>query len=150
MHLSRYTSKELELANAIFVDLNPFLATPNSLYPNFKFWTKKILLGLSVGSRSLLVAHHNNKIAGFSILKHTKQENKICTFYINKNFRHCGVGHQLMNESLTVLNYDAIISVNEKLVYEMWPLLNQFKFYNYEVKHNFYFLNSSEYFFRTY
>jgi len=150
MHLSLYSSNDFGLAKAIFVDLNPLLAIPNSLYPNFKIWTNKVLLGLSAGSRSLLVAHHNNKIAGFSILKHTKQENKICTFYINKNFRYCGVGHQLMNESLMVLNYDAIISVNEKLVHEMWPLLNKFNFYNYEIKHNFYFMNSTEYFFRTY
>lgn len=140
--------KTPDITSCFFKKTTNFFSTPNELYPCFSNWHKKISTEIFTPSRSFIIVLEDNKIAGFSILKHTNDENKICTFYIDKLFRKNKIGTLLMKSSLDVLHNNAIITINEKLVDMYYPLLNRFDFYNVAIKNDYYRLGQKEYFFK--
>lgn len=101
------------------------LSDVSHLYPNFEGWlTFKFLGNLPSGQRKLLVAHNGDHIVGYSLLKQTSQESKICTFYINEEYRGLGLGQELMTKSLQTLDSsDAFITVADERLEELSPLL---------------------------
>lgn len=141
-------SQSLEMSQYYLKEITPFFSVPNESYPHFSNWHKKISSEIFTPSRSIIVALENNKIMGFSILKHTNDENKICTFYIDKMYRKNKIGTLLMKKSLDLLCYNALLSINEKLVDSFYPILNKFEFNNIAIKNNYYQFGHKEYFFK--
>ena len=75
-----------------------------NIYPDIEEWyKKKVLKALNEkdSTREVLVALDENelKIAGIAILKKTKEENKICTIRVEKEYLHQGIGTQLFEEA---------------------------------------------------
>ena len=54
-------------------------------YPDYKTWflTKQVS-GLYDNTRNIIVAHIDGKLVGFTSLKKTEEERKICTLYVEK------------------------------------------------------------------
>lgn len=76
-------------------------------YPGFMDWyMSKAMPGFLNSERSILVARHNKRVVGISILKiggRRLHGGKICSFYIAPEARGWGLGHELMWASLGVL-----------------------------------------------
>jgi ribosomal protein S18 acetylase RimI-like enzyme len=98
-------------------------------YPFFYSWLKqKCRPGLMSGERSIVIAARGSRIAGFAILKNTYCERKICTFFVDKNYRRNGIGNMLMSECVSAFSDKPIITVTESLVDHYSQLLTKFEF----------------------
>lgn len=73
-------------------------------YPDYKSWFLTTQVpGLYDNTRNIIIAHINDKIVGFISLKKTKEEKKICTFYVEKNFRRNKIGTILVERAINYL-----------------------------------------------
>lgn len=62
-------------------------------YPDYRNWYQTIQIpGIYNGTRNIIIAHIKERIVGFISLKKTSEEKKICTFYVEKNFRRNKIG----------------------------------------------------------
>ena len=118
-------------------------------YPNFMDWFKKVQQELFVNqNREIFFIINNNEIIGFSILKKTDFEDKICTLIVQKQFRNKGFSTILMKKSLEYLDDCAQITISEKCLEFFHPLLNNFNFQFEKKINNYSNLNRSEYYFK--
>lgn len=73
-------------------------------YPDYKSWFLTTQVpGLYDNTRNIIIAHIKDKIVGFISLKKTKEEKKICTFYVEKNFRRNKIGTILVERAINYL-----------------------------------------------
>lgn len=115
----------LKHMNIEFTALAQTLSSIGGYYPNFKNWLYfSFRKEMIEGKRSIVLARDGNIIAGMSLLKHTIDERKICTFYVSPSYRGCGIGSQLMDQSTAYLGEKNInITVAEERNSELYPLL---------------------------
>lgn len=111
-----YSEKILPLYNynysLIFEYIKTSLNNVSNYYTNFNKWLCKVFYELHYNFRSIILSCVDNKIAGFSILKHKHGKNKICSFWVHPNYRHIGVGHNLLLHSMNFFsNNDPIITI---------------------------------------
>ena len=72
-------------------------------YPNFLEWYMKHLIeSIITNNRTILYVKDNNNIIAFSLLK-KKDEKKICTIFVNENYRNRKIGTKLLLESFKYL-----------------------------------------------
>ncbi|WP_273023477.1 GNAT family N-acetyltransferase [Rheinheimera sp.] len=125
--------------------LKHFLSDVSYLYPNFESWLN---FKVRRNSRSILLAHDGNTLAGVSILKNVDGEKKISTFYIAPQFRGQMLGQSLMTQSLQFLDSaETFITVSEERNRELVPLLNSNGFKLQKVVPNLYRDGKSELFY---
>ena len=110
-------------------------------YPNFYDWYhKKIFTGLNNRTRSILIANDDDtkKIAGISILKNS-YEKKICTLRVATEFQHQGIGTQILDKSMEILETNSpLITVSEKRNNEFKNLFQKFNFQEFTKYPNYY------------
>lgn len=129
-------SFNLEKTEAILDTLKPLEIE----YPNFAAWYRKTVCdGLKNKTRSILLAYDDEqKIAGISILKNFP-EKKLCTFFVVAEFRHCGIGTEMMKKSIEILGTTSpIITVSENHIAEFKALLQNFGFKEFHRYQNYY------------
>jgi|SRR5690606_34984634 len=88
------------------------------LYPEIKEWYWNVFaMGFASNEREVLIAKDSSgQFAGFSLLKNSQFEKKICTFYILPEFRESGLAKQLMPVSIEMLGQKNIgITVSESV-----------------------------------
>lgn len=118
-------------------------------YPNFMNWFNKVQQELFTSqNREIFFIINNQKIIGFSILKRTDFEYKICTLIVQEQFRNKGFGTILMKKSLEYLDNCVQITVSEKCLNEFLPLLNNFNFQFDKKINNYCNLDRAEYYFK--
>jgi len=99
------------------------------VYPNYDKWYHETFLpDLKRGNRSYVVASRNLILAGCCLLKKTPEEQKICTFYVGRNYRRQGIGSDLMTAALQELDGGPIITVSPGLLPTFAPFLSHFCF----------------------
>lgn len=120
---SRAISTIYKLSNIINLSSNEI----SKYYPDFDKWIKSVIdNGISHNRDILFMEDDYANIIGYSVIKyHTK---KICTLYVHPDFRRKGVGSALMTESLYRLDYEAHLTIIEKLYSETKPFFDKFKF----------------------
>lgn len=106
------------------------LSSLNQDYPNFEKWYfEKVVPGIKIGNREIIMTTSNQMISGFSILKNSYDEKKICTLRVNPEFRKNGIGKILFEKSLEVLDSDSpVITVSQERVSQFSPLLKHYGF----------------------
>lgn len=74
-------------------------------YPGFAIWLYKLQLEESINSdkRDILFVRCDNKIIAFVLLKKYKEEKKICSIYVDPNYRRQKIGTKLLNASFDYL-----------------------------------------------
>ena len=76
-------------------------------YPDYRTWYQTIQIpGIYNGTRNIIIAHIKERIVGFISLKKTSEEKKICTFYVEKNFRRNKIGMLLAAKAVEYLEED--------------------------------------------
>lgn len=96
------------------------------LYPNINYWYWNTFAeGFARNEREVLfVRDKSGNFAGFSLLKRTPLEKKICTFFILPEFRESGVGKKMLPISIDIVGEkDACITVSELVNTSLEPLL---------------------------
>lgn len=96
------------------------------LYPQINLWYwKTFAQGLYKNERNVLVVRDlDGEFAGFSLLKNTEFEKKVCTFYILPEFRESGIGKKFLPLAIDVIGGKNVGITASKLVYPtLDPLL---------------------------
>lgn len=119
-------------------------------YPNFDNWfSSKMLNGIFDGERIIILKRFNQELAGFAVLKNNS-EKKICTLKVRTKFKGKGVGNELMYNSLELLRTEKpLITVSEKILKELLPLLQNYNFQLDKKLNSYYKKNEVEYCFNT-
>lgn len=124
------------------------LTVPASYYPGFSDWLNKVVLELTEGMRSLILARFQHKIVGVNILKHHEAENKLCTFWVNPEFRHQHIASKLLSRSLDSFQGKApLITIPESRLGEFAFLIERRGFLPCGVSDGLYHQHLREYFF---
>lgn len=117
-------------------------------YPNFGKWLLQVFEDIPKKERSIILKLYNGEIVAISIVKHTKQEEKISTFRVLPKYKRLKIGSELMEDSLYYLKNDSpIITVSEKRIFEFNPFLAKLKFEKTQEMPSYYIQNISEHVF---
>ena len=103
----------------------------NMPYPAFSVWYNDLFTDdlYLKPEREIMICEKEYRIAGVTILKRTKEEAKICTMYVAKQYRHNGIGQMLMELSLEWLkNQKPVITLDSSKEPEFTGILNHFGF----------------------
>ena len=140
----------LELKN-IFSN---FIKEKELLYPKFEEWFNKIIIENFnfPNKREIFICINKEKllinICGIMILKNYKKEKKICTLYIEKNFRNKKIGSQMIKKSFEYLGTNKPhITIPEEEYLNFKPLLDKYNFIETSKIKNYYRKNKIEYFY---
>lgn len=109
-------------------------------YPDYKVWyQEKQIPGIYDNTRNIIIAHFNGRILGFVSLKRTKEEKKICTFYVEKSFRKNKVGTLLVERAITYLEEERpLITIPMNKLNEFIKIANKYNWQITDIKENLY------------
>lgn len=117
-------------------DNKPYKYTDDleKMYPDFEKWFKnKVQAGFysKIPERELvlLMVPDSGIVAGFAILKKTKNEKKICTFRISEGWRNEGAGQKLMEACFQYLGTrKPLITISDKCKKSFKSIIQRFDF----------------------
>ena len=109
-------------------------------YPDYRSWFMNTQIpGLYNDTRNIIIAHINNKIVGFVSLKKTPTEKKICTFYVEKNFRRNKIGTILVEKAINYLEESRpLITIPMNKLNEFIKIGNYYNWQITDIKENLY------------
>lgn len=115
-------------------------------YPDYKNWYLNTQIpGLYDNKRNIIIAHIKNRIVGFVSLKKTKEEKKICTFYVEKSFRKNQIGTILVKKANEYLETDKpLITIPLNKLNEFTRIGEKYNWEISDIKENLYRLNNPE------
>lgn len=115
-------------------------------YPDYRTWYQTIQIpGIYNGTRNIIIAHIKDRIVGFISLKKTSEEKKICTFYVEKNFRRNKIGMLLAAEAVEYLEEDKpLITIPLDKLNEFAHIAAKYDWQISDIKENLYRLNNPE------
>ncbi len=115
-------------------------------YPDYKTWflTKQVS-GLYDNTRNIIIAHIDGKLVGFTSLKKTDTERKICTFYVEKRFRKNQIGSRLVEKSIEFLETEQpLITIPMDKLNEFIRIGNKYNWKVTDIIENLYRINNPE------
>lgn len=108
-------------------------------YPDYRQWYQTVQLpGIYDGTRNIIIAHINDRIVGFVSLK-KEEEKKICTFYVEKNYRRNRIGLLLAEKAINYLEEEKpLITIPMDKLHEFKKIANKYNWEVSEIKENLY------------
>ncbi|MBQ6854935.1 MAG: GNAT family N-acetyltransferase [Alphaproteobacteria bacterium] len=133
----------------LYEDILNLTYSINDTYPQHSTWFKeKFLPDLKNKKRIYIVAQDKNgKLAGCILLKNTEEEKKICTLFVHPDYRKQGVGRKLVEQTLLELGEHPLITVSDRNIAQLMPLLKKKGFHLSAVKKGVYRPEDTEYYF---
>ncbi len=116
-------------------------------YAGFRKWYNQLFSDDSTlnRDREIIICLFHNRIAGVSILKNSKDEKKICTLRVAKEFQKNGIGKNLIIKSMDWLETDTpLITVHSSKAYQFEKLFRYFGFKQESMYKGYYSLFSTE------
>lgn len=115
-------------------------------YPEYKSWFLTTQVpGIYDGTRNIIIAHIKDRIVGFVSLKKTPEEKKICTFYVEKNFRKNKIGTILVEKAIEYLETEKpLITIPLNKLNEFTKIGEKYNWEISDIKENLYRLNNPE------
>ena len=109
-------------------------------YPEYKEWYQTVQVpGIYDGTRNIIIAHLGDKIVGFVSLKKVNTEKKICTFYVEKNFRRNKIGALLAQKAVDYLEEEKpLITIPMDKLGEFTRIAEKYDWQVTEIKENLY------------
>lgn len=101
-----------------------------STYPNFDEWlSRKVIPGIATGERTVIVEQRESYPVGLLILKHSDDEQKLCTLRVRPEFEYRGVGVRLFNTAFEILGTSRpLLSVSEVALPKFSKIFKHFGF----------------------
>ena len=114
-------------------------------YPNFNDWyNKKVLPGVRLKQREVIVYIIKSRLAGICILKNDHQEKKISTVRVFPEFRHYGIGTEIFRDAFDRLGTaKPVATVSEARYPELAKLMRKYNF-KLSDKNNLYMRNNND------
>ena len=133
----------------LYNDILSLTYSINDTYPQHSTWFKeKFLTGLKNKERIYIVAQdEEGKLAGCVLIKKTEEEKKICTLFVHPDYRKQGLGGKLMEQTLSELGEHPLITVSDRNIAQLAPLLRKKVFHLSAVKKGAYRPEDTEYYF---
>lgn len=115
-------------------------------YPDYKNWFLETQVpGIFDHTRNIIIAHIGKRIVGFVSLKKTPEEKKICTFYIERNFRKNKIGSILVERAIEYLETDKpLITIPLNKLYEFTRIGERFDWQITDIQENLYRIGPAE------
>ena len=115
-------------------------------YPEYKQWYETVQVpGIYDGTRNIIIAHIGERIVGFVSLKKISTEKKICTFYVEKNFRRNQIGTLLAQKAVDYLEEEKpLITIPMDKLGEFTRIADKYNWKVTEIKENLYRTTSPE------
>lgn len=109
-------------------------------YPEYKEWYQTIQIpGIYDGTRNIIIAHIGERIVGFVSLKKVDSEKKICTFYVEKNFRRNKIGALLAQKAVDYLEEEKpLITIPMDKLGEFTKIAEKYNWQVTDIKENLY------------
>lgn len=127
--INKKSIESCEEANFLLPQIHQELIDLSYLYPGFKTWyEQKVLPGIILGERSLLVEIRNNTLAGVAIIKDDGLEKKLCCLRVLSEFQNkSGIGLKLFERSMDELNTKyPLLSVSNDKAHDFEKLFRYF------------------------
>ncbi|WP_416233218.1 GNAT family N-acetyltransferase [Castellaniella sp.] len=104
-----------EVTRGVIQDVWGCISDLADQYPDFHQWfEQKVIPGIRIGERTLLVEYRSGKIAGLVVLKETDEEQKLCCLRVMEDFHSTGLGIRLFERSFELLNNDKpLLSISD-------------------------------------
>lgn len=98
-------------------------------YPNFEQWLDEKVMTQLGDTRKIIVALSEQVIVGVMVLKNTVSERKICTLWVQEEYRKNGIGTELIKYAIKELETKyPLITVSENSHMNFLPLMEKFHF----------------------
>lgn len=120
-----------DLTRGSLADVLAHLSDLRDCYPSFDSWLReKVLPGLLLGERSILVEYRDDRLAGFAIVKDDGLEKKLCCLRVLDGFKKThGMGVRLFERAFEELSTEKpLLSVAEERFPEFSRLFDHFGF----------------------
>lgn len=116
-------------------------------YPRFMDWfTKRALPGIALGERTVVLEQRSGRVVAFLILKHTSNEQKLCTLRVREELQKRGIGIRLFEIAFEILKTDKpLLSVADVNLGAFEKIFRYFNFANRGMYRDLYRPNSTEY-----
>ena len=136
----------LEYIKKILDDVLTLSMIVKNDYPDYRKWFLDTQVpGLYDNTRNIIIAHINGHIIGFVSLKKTKDEKKICTFYVEKSYRRNKIGTLLVEKAIEYLEETKpLITIPMDKLNEFVKIGNRFNWEITDIKENLYRTNNPE------
>ena len=119
----------------------------SSVYPGFASWfNDRVLPGILVGERTVVLEQRSGNVAGFLIVKHTANERKLCTLRVLEELQKRGLGIRLFEIAFEILETEKpLLSVADLNLAAFRRIFRYFDFRSEATYRNLYRPNSMEY-----
>lgn len=99
-------------------------------YPSFDSWLQqKVLPGITLGERTVLLEMREGRLIGLAILKHSRTESKLCTLRVRPEFECRGLGVRLFESAFEILETTRpLLSVSDLSLPKFSRLFDHFGF----------------------
>lgn len=127
--INRTTIESCEETNLLLSQIHQELIDLSHLYPGFRTWyEQKVLPGIILGERSLLVELRNSNLAGVAIIKDDGIEKKLCCLRVISEFQNkSGIGLKLFERSMNELDTQyPLLSVSNDRAHDFEKLFRYF------------------------
>jgi len=132
----------------LFFNVFKYLPEVKFVYPNVENWLEKVVIpDLKTSNRLFSCIYVNGNFAGYTILKKSLKQNKICTLQILPKYRRITAGRRLLEFALDIIP-NSIITVSSMVLHNYSSILSEFNFTLVNEIQNIYSENSTEYIFR--
>lgn len=130
----------LEVLQKILNDILVISMQVKKDYPDYRNWFINTQIpGVYDGTRNIIVAHIKDRIVGFVSMKKTPSEKKICTFYVEKNYRRNQIGTILVEKAVEYLEETKpLITIPMNKLNEFIKIGNRFNWEITDIKENLY------------
>lgn len=119
-----------DLYHVIFDDIKDQSVFLSQNYPLFEKWlNEKVIPNIINGERSIVVEKRYGNLVAFMILKHTKQEKKICTLRVMPEYEHSGLGINLFKLGFEILGTEKpLLSISDNMKSKFEKVFDYFGF----------------------
>lgn len=109
-------------------------------YPSFDNWLEsKVIPGLLIGERKIILEHHRGEFAGLAIVKDDGLEQKLCCLRVLPLYQGTGAGLKLFERSFEALQNEApLLSIAEEQTDTFKKIFTYFGFELAKKYHNYY------------
>ncbi|WP_258036186.1 GNAT family N-acetyltransferase [Pseudomonas putida] len=109
-------------------------------YPLFDNWLEsKVIPGLLIGERKIVLEHHRGQFAGLAIVKDDGLEQKLCCLRVLPKYQGTGSGLKLFERSFEILQNQApLLSIAEEQADTFRKIFNYYGFELAKKYHNYY------------
>lgn len=141
-----YTSLSRDLKKIYQCEIYKFLSRLVFEYQGFKAWYRNLYDELELKyNREIIICEDQFRIVGVAIIKNDLKEKKICTLRVLQEYQRKGIGHNLVELCMQILQTDKpMITLHKSKLNQFEKLLTYYDFELEQTQQHYYSIFSTE------